>query len=230
MATTVHTPPADLVRRLRLSGEESQQVFRALLDTLSRPGHIVALPNSVTDRMPPALVPAAALADVEVTLAVLSGTGDEAWGAALIAATGARTVPLDLAQMVVGLRALSPTELLDLERGDASAPERGARVSIACRSLIAGRGDMAIGPSGLAVSLQGPGVDGNRSLLVEGLDAEVLLELAEANRTFPAGIDAWLVADDGRVIGLPRTTSLTVETVGGSNPQNRPDPDQRGAS
>jgi alpha-D-ribose 1-methylphosphonate 5-triphosphate synthase subunit PhnH len=235
MAPTTRLAPTDLVRRGRLSNDESQQVFRTLLDTLARPGRIVALPSSVTDRMPPALVPAAALADVEVSLAVLAEPADDHWADVLISSTGARSVPVVLAQMVVGLRAPSPAELVAMERGDAIAPERGARVSIACRSLTYGP---APGPVSGAVSLtlRGPGVESTRHLIVHGLDADVLRALAEANRSFPAGVDAWLVADDGAVVGIARTTSLTIEPVEALDDhrpgpkEQQPDPEQqRGA-
>ncbi len=207
-AATTRLTGADLARRARLSPDESQQAFRALLDGLARPGRLIALPPSLAHRMPPALVPAVALADVEVTMAVLGGA-DEGWADAVRHATGARIAPLALAQMIVCLRAPSPPELAALERGDADSPERGARVSIACRSLRPLGGEEP-GCPGIVLALQGPGVDGTAHVVVAGIDPEVPQALAEINCSFPAGIDVWLVADDGHLVGLPRSTSVAV--------------------
>ena len=212
VSTTAHTHSSDLARRARLSPSESQKAFRALLDALARPGRVVRLPVSLTERMPAVLVPAAALADVEVTVAVLTGPDDD-WADAVLQATGARVAPFTQAEMVVFRRAPSATEVASLERGDATSPERGARVSIACRSLRAPEGPS--GPdasraagSGLTLTVRGPGVKGTVQVVVDGLDPGALGALADANRSFPAGVDAWLVADDGSVVGLPRGASV----------------------
>ncbi|CAN5251075.1 phosphonate C-P lyase system protein PhnH [soil metagenome] len=226
-ATTAQVDPSDLTRRARLSSDESQQAFRALLDALARPGRVVALPTSLTDRMPPAIVPAAALADVEVAVAVLSGP-DDSWADAVLHATGARATPPALAQMVVCRRAPAPAELAVLERGDAASPERGTRVSIACRSLRAPEGGRAAG-SGLALTLRGPGVEGTAHVVVDGLHPDVLQALVDANRSFPAGIDTWLVADDGSVVGLPRSTSVTTRPEHDLDAAPHPNRDHQGA-
>lgn len=228
--TAIRPPVADLARRARLSADESQRAFRALLDALARPGHVAALPASLSDRMPAALVPAAALADVEVTVAVLTEPADDDWAGAVRTATGARTAPLALAQMVACLRAPSPAELSALERGDAATPERGARVSIACRSVGTWEGGPAASP-GIVLALRGPGVAGTAHVVVDGLDGEVPHVLADVNRSFPAGIDVWLAADDGNVVGLPRSTSVAVLVADDleSEPSADSDHEQQGA-
>ena len=221
VSTTAHAHSSDLARRARLSPPESQQAFRALLDALACPGRVVRLPVSLTERMPAVLVPAAALADVEVTVAVVTGPNDD-WVDAVLQATGARVAPFTQAEMVVFRRAPSATEVASLERGDATSPERGARVSIACRSLCAPGARRPAG-SGLTLTLRGPGVKGTVQIVTEGLDPEALEALADTNRSFPAGVDAWLVADDGSVVGLPRSTK--VMTGPADDFDAAPDPD-----
>jgi alpha-D-ribose 1-methylphosphonate 5-triphosphate synthase subunit PhnH len=56
----------------------------------------------------------------------------------------------------------------------------------------------------------GPGVPGSRSFGVTGLDTAVLAAIGEANQGYPAGVDTWLVAGDGTVIGLPRSSTLVL--------------------
>ncbi|CAN5793222.1 phosphonate C-P lyase system protein PhnH [soil metagenome] len=223
MTATVPSTRFDRTRRARMSPDESQQAFRALLDALARPGHVVVLPASLTDRMPPVLVPVAALADVEVSVAVLTDPADR-WADAVLQATGARAAPLAQAQLVACRRAPEPAELASLERGDPDAPERGTRVSIACRSLRSSGVDGAGGP-GVALTLRGPGVESATHVVVEGLRPEALAAMVEANHSFPAGIDAWLVADDGSVVGLPRSTRITVRPAPGPGAGPPTDPD-----
>jgi alpha-D-ribose 1-methylphosphonate 5-triphosphate synthase subunit PhnH len=55
--------------------------------------------------------------------------------------------------------------------------------------------------------LSGPGIDGTIELAVDGLGHDVFDAIVEANRQFPAGIDVWLVAGDGAIAGLPRSTA-----------------------
>ena len=227
VSTTAHAHSSELTRRARLSPPESQQAFRALLDALARPGRVVRLPESLTERMPPALVPAAALADVEVTVAVVTGCHDD-WADAVLQATGARIAPFTQAEMVVFRRAPSATEIVALERGDATSPERGARVSIACRSLSTPGTAMAAG-SGLTLSLRGPGVEGTAHVVVDGLRPDALEALADANRSFPAGVDAWLVADDGSVVGLPRSAKVIAQPEDDLDAAPDPDHHHQGA-
>ncbi|MBI0385230.1 phosphonate C-P lyase system protein PhnH, partial [Streptomyces albiflaviniger] len=47
-----------------------------------------------------------------------------------------------------------------------------------------------------------------RHLAVRGLIEETAAALAAANAAFPCGMDVFLVAADGSVAGLPRTTRV----------------------
>jgi alpha-D-ribose 1-methylphosphonate 5-triphosphate synthase subunit PhnH len=59
--------------------------------------------------------------------------------------------------------------------------------------------------------LSGPGIRGERQVVVDGLAVEVVEALIAANSAFPAGVDTFFVAADGSVIGLPRTTRVRIE-------------------
>ncbi|WP_433430835.1 phosphonate C-P lyase system protein PhnH [Nonomuraea sp. CA-141351] len=187
------------VRAMTPTPAQAQADFRALLNALSRPGVLDAVGRADG---PPALTVAAGLADVEVPTAVLTDSGDEHWARALHLATSAPVAPPEAARMVVALRPPTAAEIAAMRRGDALHPEHGTRLIAAVTTL---------GEEGVGLALRGPGVPGTRRLRVAGLPRAVFAALAEANAGFPAGIDTFLVAGDGTVAGLPRSTRIEIE-------------------
>ena len=138
-STTSATPttpgtPATLGERanaVRLNPFAAQRVFGLLLDSLARPGTLARL--EVPPGVPPALLPAVALADVEVPLTILDG--ETGWAEPVYAVTGAPPAPLAGADMVVALQPLASAEVATLRRGTPDAPERGARLVMAVERL-----------------------------------------------------------------------------------------------
>ncbi|MFI0356144.1 phosphonate C-P lyase system protein PhnH [Actinomadura sp. 9N407] len=189
---------------VRRSPSQARRDFRSLLDVLARPGLTARLVPSPD--VPAATVPAACLADVEVPLAVIGG---EDWARALALATGAPAADPENARMVLALRPLTPAEIAALPRGDALHPELGCRLVQAVDGLSEGPD-----AGGVVLTLNGPGVPGERRLTVKGMPAESFHALAEANAAFPAGTDTFLVAPDGTVAGLPRSVRMTIENGG----------------
>jgi alpha-D-ribose 1-methylphosphonate 5-triphosphate synthase subunit PhnH len=105
------------------------------------------------------------------------------------------------------LRPVQTAELAAVRTGTAAAPEDGALVTLA----VAG-----FGPAGPALQLSGPGTGGPRELGVTGLPDGFAAARRELTSQFPAGADFLLVAPDGSIAGLPRTTqarSLEKEAV-----------------
>jgi alpha-D-ribose 1-methylphosphonate 5-triphosphate synthase subunit PhnH len=193
---------------LRRTPRASQRDFTILLDALARPGTVGRL--EVPAPVPPAALAAAGLADVEVPMCVLASAGEgEAWAGALHAATGAPRAAAAVARTVVALRPVEPAEIDALPRGDVFDPELGARLFAAVDRLVAGADEVTL-------RLSGPGVPDERVLGVAGLPAAVFDALARANSGFPLGVDTFLVAADGSVAGLPRTTRLRVGTPAGT--------------
>lgn len=219
--STVADRFASAIVAARLDAAESQIVFRRLLDTLARPGRLAWLPADVARRVPPTLVPLLALCDLEVTCCIVESTGVEQgpvpWAEVVASATGARLTSLPDASWIAALGSLTASDLAGLRRGSASAPEHGARLSVACRELHVGAGEQpwsatAPGTPIVTIELRGPGVPDCRRLTLSGVDPEVFAALSLANAHLPAGIDTWLVADAGAVIALSRTTQVTVTT------------------
>lgn len=192
---------ARAVESVRRTPELAQRDFRTLIDVLARPGVVGQL--EVRPPAPAATIPVAGLADLEVSLAVLSS--DTEWRRVVELVTAARPAALEQARMVLALRPITPDEIALLSKGDPLAPELGARLVQAVDAL---------GEAGeVSLSLRGPGVPGTRRLAVRGLPVPVFDALSEANQAFPAGIDTFLVAADGKVAGLPRSVRIDTEVL-----------------
>lgn len=203
-------PDPALVAAARLDPATSLQVFRATLDALARPGRPTRLPIVRPDLVPAALLPVLALADLEITVAVLddrrpsvdaSAVASTDWFAIVAAATGARrALSLGEADLVLAMRPPDPSEIAALRTGDALAPERGARLVVACSR---------IGHGSTGVELSGPGAAGGRTLHLDGPGPELFDALGLVNRDFPAGVDTWFVAPDGAIAAISRSTHIT---------------------
>lgn len=200
------SPDPALVAAARLDAATSLQVFRAALDALARPGRPTRLPIVRPDLLPAALLPVLALADLEITVAVLddrrpSADASTDWLTVVTAATGARRASsLGEADLVLALRPPASSEITALRTGDALAPERGARLVVACSRL--GHGNTGVG-------LSGPGAASGRTLHIDGPGPELFDALELVNRDFPAGVDSWFVAPDGAIAAISRGTHIT---------------------
>jgi alpha-D-ribose 1-methylphosphonate 5-triphosphate synthase subunit PhnH len=191
----------------RLGPLASQAVFRVLLQSLARPGRVLALP--ATGGGPgteggrgagPGIVPLA-LAVIGSKVAV---AGAPSWQERICRATGASAADIAEASLVAIYGAADPDMISRLRRGSAAAPEDGAKVGLACGALTEG------GPGETTVELSGPGVPGRARLSVDGVGRDVFDALRAANAMFPAGVDVWLVDERGRVAGLPRSVRQAV--------------------
>ena len=182
----------------RLSPLTSQAVFRVLLESLARPGRVFQLPTQGDEG--PGIVPLA-LAVIGSKVAI---TGSPEWQARICRATGAQPAGLEAASLVAIYGKADAETITRLKRGEATAPEDGAKVGLACGALSAGR------QGETTIELKGPGVPGRKTLGVDGVSREVFDALRAANAMFPAGVDVWLVDERGRVAGLPRSARLEV--------------------
>jgi alpha-D-ribose 1-methylphosphonate 5-triphosphate synthase subunit PhnH len=193
------------VQSLTVPPDVAQADFRALLAALAEPGTLTTITPPAG--VPAALAVAAGLADVEVPVCVLTGAGTEHWTQALQLATSAPSARLEDARMIVALRSPSVDEVAALPRGDALHPELGARLILTVAGLTVAEDT----GTGTVLALAGPGVPGSRRIRVSGPPSEVFHALAAVNTAFPAGVDTFLVAADGTVAGLPRSTRISIE-------------------
>jgi alpha-D-ribose 1-methylphosphonate 5-triphosphate synthase subunit PhnH len=204
----------------------TQAVFRAVLDALARPGTVKRLPSAAGEplaaHVPAVLRPLLALADRSTPACVVSDEAG-AWDEVVRVATSAPPAALADARMVAALRPLSFGELAGLRTGTAAAPEDGALACLAVAgiaivddadradgaSLAGGAGGSGAGGSGRVwLRLAGPGVPGTRAIIVTGLPAGFAAARRRLVAGFPAGADLLLIAPDGAMAGLPRTTAV----------------------
>lgn len=203
------TTESELMAHARLGGRRSLAVFRAVLDATARPGKLVELPWAGGPGVPSVVVPALALADLDVAVATLEVAQHVAtsWASRLRTLTGCRVVAAAKADMVVALRPPDVDEIGTMRTGRADRPELGARLIISCTSLAEGRGP------GVVVDVRGPGASHGRTVTVGGVDVAVFTALGHANRQFPAGLDSWFVTAGGQMVAIPRSTRMAIIDV-----------------
>lgn len=189
----------------------SQHLFRVVLDALANPGTIrplVVHPQVAQSGEPfsPWLASAlVTLLDHEVSLHVVEGQSHAGLGPFLQRRTRVAFAEAGSAAFVVAHGASMPSDLPErARRGSLAYPDDGATLVIEVASFEPD----AAGSIGL--HLTGPGIEHERTLHVAGLAIEVIESRARANAGYPMGVDLLLVDGAGQVVGLPRTTQVTV--------------------
>jgi alpha-D-ribose 1-methylphosphonate 5-triphosphate synthase subunit PhnH len=186
-----------------------------LLDALANPGTV--RPGIVHPRLDTESVPVnpwltsvlLTLLDHEVSLHVAPGPGAVALSDFMV--RRARTTLTDAGSATfVAAQATSLEHDLpeQLRRGTLEYPDDGATLLVDVRSLDQGvTGD-------LELSLTGPGIRTVQRLRLSGIGSRFFHSRNRANAHYPMGIDIVLIDGIGRVVGLPRTTELTIYAEG----------------
>lgn len=221
MAIVPPTDPAPSVQGLMWQGlpldpvRDTQATFRVLLDALARPGQVRRLPVPAAGAPgnPWAAAMLLTLLDHETTLGLdLSGLPADT-ARYLCARTSARTTRLEQADFVLAAApSANPALPARLKRGALAYPDAAATLVLTVVSLDQdglpasnGRGS---GAETLQLTLEGPGVPKGHALQVRGLPRALVAARDEATREYPLGIDVYLVDEEGRVVGLPRSTGV----------------------
>lgn len=191
---------------MSVSAQESQETFRAVLDVMSRPGTLRALPapRGEDGRWGAALVALQALLDHEVSFHVVDP--DPLPAEQLLRRTGSRSAPLAQADFVLASGASAVAAIQGAKEGPFEEPERSATVVLAVDALLTDGLDGVLGTTTL--ELRGPGIRDCARLMVLGADEAAFAALEERNATFPHGIDVILVTPAGVVSALPRSTHI----------------------
>jgi alpha-D-ribose 1-methylphosphonate 5-triphosphate synthase subunit PhnH len=184
----------------------AQQVFRAVLQAMARPGLVQTLDDTAPGGLqPPGLPPAAtalllALLDGETRLHLGGRWAVEAAQRYLGFHTGVRAAAIADAAFVA-LPADDATPLLwqTLADGSDLVPQDGATLIVEVASLQQGH----------ALTLRGPGVRGEQRLQVHGLPAAFWQARIAREADYPRGID--LVLTCGRSLAaIPRSTRIAL--------------------
>ncbi len=179
---------------------DSQRVFRAALDVLSRPGTVGEIALSID--LPRGLHVAAG-----ATLLALLDQDTRLWLSPSVPPDVARYLrfhtsceqAVELAQADFALIA-HPGELPPLAafaQGTADFPDRSTTIVLQVSSFMEGE----------RYVLSGPGIAGRSVITVPGLDADFGAGWNARRRSLPCGVDLFLAAGN-QLVGLPRTTRI----------------------
>ncbi len=182
----------------------SQAVFRATMAAMAHPGRPVAIAEPPAPFGPPApLNPAAAavcltLADVDAPIWLDDAAGTDAVRRYLQFHTGAPIAPSS-GQAAFAVIAGAVPELSSFAQGSDAFPERSTTLIVQVPALSAN------GP----LTLRGPGIDGGRTLGVDGPGAEFWRDWRHNVARFPRGVDV-VFAAHALICGLPRGIQVEV--------------------
>jgi alpha-D-ribose 1-methylphosphonate 5-triphosphate synthase subunit PhnH len=181
---------------------DAQRVFRAAMNALARPGTLQTLD---ADLRPPAQLPkelaalALAFADHETPLwldAALAGSAEITDYLRFHTGAPIAKRPGDAAFALISDPANCPP-LTGFTVGTPDYPDRSTTLLIAADTLRSSR----------VLTLRGPGISGTAVLRAEPLPPDFVDEWAANRALFPRGVDL-LIASDGWLVGLPRSTEM----------------------
>ena len=188
---------------------DSQATFRAMLDCLSRPGTIRTVPEQRYESAPLGFVHGSLPPEDPVRSPSLFFDRVSHFEAGL--GSLSRDEPVDSfrrvaeADYVLFEGSTFDEDFSRLNRGTLEFPESSATAFLGVHRLLV---EKQLPARELRVT--GPGVRGVTALSVTGLDARYLEERSRANQFYPLGIDVFLMDADGRIAGIPRTSTVEV--------------------
>lgn len=203
---------------MQMSGEylSTQKTFRILLQAMSRPGRVYNIGGFVPDSsiepftQPALMLVLQTLLDHEVTFNVL-GHQKEDSEYKIIRATGSRTANIDGADFVIILSSGSDREILRAKRGSLEYPDIGATVIYSINSLLLAPPIQTGGTRGeFRITLKGPGIDGEITPFISGINKDVFHYLKEINSEYPLGVDSIFIDGASRIMCIPRSTKIEV--------------------
>jgi alpha-D-ribose 1-methylphosphonate 5-triphosphate synthase subunit PhnH len=177
---------------------DAQATFRGVLKALSEPGTIVELPVPAEQGPLPPAMTALLLTLADVDTAVWLDASARPAANFIRFHCGAPIVDdVRKAAFACLLEPYNAPSLCEFALGSDAYPDGSSTLWIEIADLTEGGG----------LKLQGPGIDGQRSVGVTGLPERILEERARLVPLFPRGLDIVLSCGD-RIIGLPRTTKV----------------------
>ena len=201
-----------------LSPIDSNDVFRAMLQTLGQPGTIESLTLSNNSQCPTEVALLLSLIDVETKFAVVSSIPEadqQHWTSLIHAASGAPSAPETQSEWVLSFGEPTIDILESIPRGTPHRPEMGCRLIIACSEVRSTpHFESRQSEKNLTtISLRGPGIETENILHVAGISQRFFEVLHDINGSFPAGVDVWLCDKFGNVSAISRSTEVNVVTT-----------------
>lgn len=191
-----------------------QQVFRATMESMARPGQIQNISNLLYGETT-YLAILSSLVDGEVSLHDKDRLlADQCWPLLQVRKNTFGKSDFILCNGVLAVNGLHP------KLGTLSSPDYSATLVISVKSiekmpqtsdseLLCGSNTSS--DSAISLILTGPGIETESKLSITGLDISWLEHREEWNSHFPLGVDMIFVDSSG-LISLPRTTKIEVLT------------------
>lgn len=185
----------------------AQQIFRIVLDALSRPGKVQKLTTDAHyagELYPETMEIARTLLDGEVSFYVANqekATEDELkiW----TLATSKSSQEADFIFLPKNTTIEQKVEVMkQAKKGTLLYPNESATVVIECEELT----DETV------YKLEGPGIKDSHGCSISGAQ-EWINAREEKNQEYPLGVDLFCIDKSGHLIGLPRTTRVTSSEI-----------------
>ncbi|WP_408008178.1 phosphonate C-P lyase system protein PhnH [Pseudalkalibacillus sp. A8] len=188
----------------------TQEIFRKLLDSMSRPGKVNNIHDAVqfiesVEGLSQAMTGIAfTLIDREASFHIISKRRSEViqylrW------TTFAKHEDITKVSYVFIHEPLDEKEIYDVmsqvNRGTLENPHESATIIINVDRLSNGK----------KLLLSGPGIDGTKECFIEGLPAAWITERERVNKEYPIGVDFIFVTQSGDLTAIPRTTTIESE-------------------
>lgn len=192
---------------------DSQATFRVLLESMSRPGKVSQIPlckyrAPPRGFCPPALSILKTLCDHRVSFSIGGAHARAEWIRYLEVNLATPFKIVENADYVLFDGGAYDAGFARMNRGSLEFPESSA-TALLCVMRVSRDSEDAEGPV-CDLVLTGPGVKDKARLCVAGLDPAYATERQKANRYFPLGVDLFLVDAEGRVAGIPRTSTVEI--------------------
>jgi alpha-D-ribose 1-methylphosphonate 5-triphosphate synthase subunit PhnH len=186
---------------------DAQEHFRLLLDSMSRPGKINTFP--AVEIFPPegltrgAALTGFALLNPDATY-FICGENAEQIADYLLINTAAQQAEISTTDYVFIPEGYFDESLSAARTGIPTYPEDSATFIIDCELI-------SEGPHGnsVQINLSGPGVNGEATVFVSGISADLLDFVKEQNSEYPLGLDMIITDGYNNVIGIPRSNKFS---------------------
>lgn len=188
----------------------TQNAFRTIMDCMAQPGKINWLYNPGFSP-PRGLTPYSALLlitllDSETSFTVLPYR--EEWIRYIRLNTDAREDEIFDAEYILLNGSEDIPEIESVNRGGLLSPEKGVTLIYQVYTIE----DNPISSS-TGITLKGPGIKEARSVYIKGMDDSQWKRIKHLNREYPLGVDLFVIARDGRMIGIPRSNHFAWEVL-----------------
>ncbi|MGB9927225.1 MAG: phosphonate C-P lyase system protein PhnH [Methanosarcina sp.] len=205
---------------------DSQHIFRVLLNTMAKPGKIGILPSlaiNPPEENPYPFLVLLALLDREVSFSVQGNVKDpEKVMKYLELNTGSKPGDLGTSDFIFVYGGSSKGQVCRAKTGSFRYPDKSATIVYAIDSISDPTSNFtsdfisnsvsdrrASEKEKVLLELSGPGIKEKCMLAFSGIEKKEIQDLISV-REFPLGIDAMFCDKKGRIVGIPRSSSVKI--------------------